>query len=148
MGPCGMKAISLFNDTLELHHKDGYQIEINKEGVAWSSDVQRYQNPDDYLTRSDTMWLYELFPDVVDRLEGVKNEAFAAWMRPAALGRVWNNYGWVNEALNKGDTISFQINSSFNATVESSKLFVITERNVFGARHSSLGMAIMIIGGV
>merc|ERR1719410_2764467 len=126
--PCGMKAITLFNDTLELLHKDGNQINIDKKGVAWNSDVQRYKNPDDYLNRPNTMWLYELFPGVLNRDEGVKNEAFAAWMRPAALGRVWNHYGWIEEKLDENDTITFRIHSSYNATAESSKFFVITER--------------------
>lgn len=146
--PCGSKAITLFNDTLELFHQNGTAIKINKTGIAWQSDVKRYNNPEDYLKRPKTLWLHELFPDVVPEDEGVKNEAFAAWMRPAALGRVWNHYGWVEEKLNENDTISFRIESKYNATAESSKYFVITERNAFGGRHSALGRVLMTAGGV
>lgn len=145
--PCGAKAASLFNDTLELYHNNGSRIVIDNKNIAWNSDVSRYNNPADYKTgRPNTTWLYELFPDVVKREEGVKNEAFAAWMRPSALGRVWNHYGWINERLHKNDIISFNISSSFDATPEGSKLFVITERNVFGGRHTDLGVALIITG--
>jgi len=144
--PCGAKATTLFNDTLELLHTDGKFININKREVAWQSDVNRYKNPENYQERQNTKWLYELFPNVVKPEEGVKSEAFAAWMRPSALGRVWNHYGWVEDKLNKGDNISFKIKSSFNATAVSSKMFVITERNVFGGRHIALGMVLMMVG--
>jgi len=144
--PCGTKAATLFNDTLEFLPTDGKLIKINKKRVAWQSDVNRYKNPKDYPERQNTTWLYELFPDVVRKEEGVKSEAFAAWMRPSALGRVWNHYGWVEEKLNKGDNISFKIESSFNAPVESSKMFVITERNIFGGRHIEFGMVLMSVG--
>lgn len=144
--PCGAKAASLFNDTLELYHNNGDRIHIDKKSVAWNSDVSRYKNPNDYESRANTTWLYELFPDVVKKEEGVKSEAFAAWMRPSALGRVWNHYGWIHQKLNKNDIISFNISSSFNATPEGSKLFVITERNIFGGRHTDLGIALIIAG--
>jgi len=142
--PCGAKAGSLFNDTLELQH-NGNRIDINKERVAWKSDIMRYKNPKDYPNRPKTTWLYQLFPDVVKKDEGVENEAFAAWMRPSALGRVWNHYGWIHQNLKKGDKISFNINS-FNATL-GSKMFFITERNIFGGRHTELGTGLMITGG-
>jgi len=143
--PCGAKAGSLFNDTLELYLQNGRFIDISKEGVAWKSDIMRYNNPEDYPNRPDTMWLYQLFPNVVKRKEGVENEAFAAWMRPSALGRVWNPYGWISQKLNKGESISFKINSSFVAPL-GSKMFVITERNAFGGRHTELGIFLIIIG--
>jgi len=64
--PCGAKAGSLFNDTLELQH-NGNRIDINKERVAWKSDIMRYKNPKDYPNRPKTTWLYQLFPDVVKK---------------------------------------------------------------------------------
>lgn len=143
--PCGEKATTVFNDTLELLKKDSKPINISKTRVAWNSDVKRYKNPDNYLS-NDTMWLYELFPNVIKKDEGVKSEAFAAWMRPAAFGRVWNHYGWVNEKLEAGDNISFNINSFFNAPAESSKMFVISERNVLGGRNIALGTFLMMFG--
>jgi len=145
--PCGTKAATLFNDTLELvDRNNGKRLKINKTGVAWNSDVNRYKNPTDYCNRTDTTWLYEQFPEVVSKEEGVKSEAFAAWMRPAALGRVWNQYGWLEETLQENDTITFKINSSFNATNESSKFFAITERNIFGGRNNRFGTCLMVAG--
>merc|ERR1712008_148537 len=146
MVPCGTKAATLFNDTLELVDQNGNQINITKTGIAWESDVKRYNNPPDYPNRPNTTWLYQQHPGIVSNQTGVKSEAFASWMRPAALGRVWNHYGWVEQEFNGGDTISFKINSSFNAN-ESSKFFAITERNIFGGRHNRFGSILMIVGG-
>merc|ERR1712113_928533 len=138
----------------ELKDQNGKPIKIDQTNIAWPSDVRRYNNPKDYPDepnkkgRSNTTWLYQLFPEVVSQKEGVKSEAFAAWMRPEALGRVWNHYGWVDQHLKRGTNISFIIENNFNATAQSSKFFVITERNVVGGRHTALGISLMMIGGV
>jgi len=141
--PCGEKATSLFNDRIDIEGN-----EIEKTNVAWPSDVARYHNPKDYLDRPKTMWMNDLFPKVVNKTLGVQTEAFAQWMRPAALGRVWNNYGWLKKELKKGENLTLNIHSEFRTPDGTSKMFVLTERNWLGGRHNGLGMALMLCGGV
>jgi len=139
--PCGSKATSLFTDRLEITG-----MTIDRTDVAWPSDVARYNNPSDYPQRPNTMWMKDMFPEIVDASLGVKTEAFATWMRPAALGRVWNNYGWLNEELKEGDELKLKINSHFETPDGSSKMFVLTQRNRLGGRHDGLAVAFMLCG--
>jgi len=141
--PCGEKATSLFNDRIDIEGN-----EIDRTNVAWPSDVARYHNPKDYLDRPKTMWMNDLFPKVVNKTLGVQTEAFAQWMRPAALGRVWNNYGWLQKELKKGENLTLNIHSEFRTPDGTSKMFVLTERNWLGGRHNGLGVALMLCGGV
>jgi len=139
--PCGSKATSLFNDTLEITG-----VDINKKDLAWPSDVARYSNPPDYGKRSDTLYLHDLYPDVVSENDGVKSEAFAQWMRPAAMGRVWNKYGWLHEDLHAGQKLELKIRDEFVTSEGTSKMFVLTEKNLFGGRHDGLGLCFMVCG--
>merc|ERR1719446_1354928 len=52
--PCGMKATSVFNDSFTI---EGF--EIDKSGLAWKEDLERFANPPDYRKREKTSWLYE-----------------------------------------------------------------------------------------
>jgi len=139
--PCGSKATSLFNDTLTITGMD-----ISKTNVAWPSDVARYSNPTDYPKRENTLWMHDLYPDVVSAEDGVKSEAFVQWMRPAALGRVWNAYGWLLKDLHAGDNIELKIHDEFVTPNGSSKMLVLTERNLLGGRHDGLGLCFMVCG--
>lgn len=140
--PCGMMATSLFNDTFSI---DG--IDIISEDLAWGSDLERYQNPPDYGERPGTTWLYEMFPGVIPRDEGVKNERFVIWMRPSATWRVWNLYGWIHEEIQAGQNLTVQINSHYpTESLGAYKHLVLTEVNAFGARHSLLGIVLVLSG--
>merc|ERR1712232_1134435 len=87
--PCGLEATSLFNDTFAFDGK----LDFSDQGIAWQSDLDKFANPSDYKTRPSTSWLYQRYPDVVKEEEGVKNEHFVTWMRPAALPQLYKPYG-------------------------------------------------------
>merc|ERR1719253_114381 len=81
--PCGLKAYSFFNDTFQVtklaqgntSQFAGLPLAIDTAGVAWDSDVERYNNPEDYMPRPDTQELYERYPFHPNlREQGVKNE--------------------------------------------------------------------------
>jgi len=84
----------------------------------------------------------------VPQAEGVKNEAFAEWMRPAALPRVWKNYGWLAYELPAGQMLQVIIQSSFPIPDGSSKAFVITEFGSLGGRHSTFAISVLIGSGL
>jgi hypothetical protein len=90
--------------------------------------------------------------DIADKVyiktaeDGVKSEAFVRWMRPAALGRVWNAYGWLLKDLHAGENIELKIHDEFVTPNGSSKMLVLTERNLLGGRHDGLGLCFMVCG--
>merc|ERR1712151_216838 len=104
-------------------------MDIDLSENAWASDVERYNNPADYNVRLDTTWLWQLYPDVVSKELGVKSQAFATWMRPAALRRVQNPYGTINSKIEKGQTLRFKIRSNYpTESMDVSKQVVLTTR--------------------
>jgi len=139
--PCGMKAVSVFNDTFEVQGRT-----IRRKGIAWASDVERYHNPDDYLNRSTTSWLYERYPDVATQDEGVNSEPFALWMRPAALNRVWNVYGMIDDDIPAGNLTITIHNRYPTHAMNVTKSIVLTSVGVMGGRHNGLGYVWMISG--
>eukprot|EP00408_Alexandrium_pacificum_P013219 CAMPEP_0171212874 /NCGR_PEP_ID=MMETSP0790-20130122/30357_1 /TAXON_ID=2925 /ORGANISM="Alexandrium catenella, Strain OF101" /LENGTH=601 /DNA_ID=CAMNT_0011678571 /DNA_START=180 /DNA_END=1985 /DNA_ORIENTATION=+ len=140
--PCGMKANSLFTDTFAIGG-----VTFDKNDTAWASDVRRYNNPPDYPTRANTSWLYQRYPTVVSEERGVKTEAFAAWMRPSAISRVWNPYGYIHTPLRKGKVLNVTINSIFDAwSLNASKLLVLTEAHTMGGHHDAFGTFLIASG--
>jgi hypothetical protein len=134
--PCGMKATSMFNDSFAV---EGFTID--KSNLAWPEDLERYRNPSDYPDREKTSWLYERYPDVIDKDEGVNNEQFLVWMRPSALQRVWNPYGYIrDQSLKKGDTLTITIESNYPMDQMGGwKQLVLTTTGPLGGRHHGFG---------
>lgn len=144
--PCGMKAVSYFNDTFDVI---GYDVLKTKGLVAWTSDVDRYKNPTDYPEHpAGTSWLYERYPDSITEENGVRTPSFADWMRPSAVPRVWNRYGFVNYTFEQGDTLSIVIHSRYPiSTIPGGyKVLVLTDWGKFGARHSGFGWILVSLG--
>jgi len=141
--PCGLKAQSLFNDSFKVGN-----LPINRQEVAWPSDVDRYGDPPDY-PNADKEWLYKVFPETVTEEMNVKDSDFVNWMRPSAVPRVWNKIGALdNTILKKGQNYTITIHSRFNVDniPGGFKSFIITEYNWFGARHDGFAYA-MAFGG-
>jgi len=140
--PCGMKAFSMFNDTFTIKG-----VEIDKHGVAWESDVQRYNNPAGYPNKPQTSWLHDRYPGVVTQEDGVKSEQFVAWMRPAALPHLVKRYGWINQELKDGTELEITIQNVYPVDgFEGYKHLVLTELGSFGGRHHGFGYALLVCG--
>uniref|UniRef100_A0A7S1RD31 Phospholipid-transporting ATPase n=1 Tax=Alexandrium catenella TaxID=2925 RepID=A0A7S1RD31_ALECA len=145
MVPCGLRALGMFNDTFEvLSHP------LDTTGVAWAADVDYYTNPPDYSSRPNTSWLYRRFPTIPGlKAEGVKNEAFATWARPSAMPNVQKPYGYLRSPLKAGDTVTVRINASFPvASLSARKELVLTSLTNMGGRDDSLGLFLLIAGGI
>jgi len=137
--PCGMKATSMFNDTFKIEGFD-----MDSKGIAWESDVARYDNPPDYKSRTGASWLWDRYPDIVSKEEGVKNEHFATWMRPCALWRIRNPYFWIDRGLAKGEELRIDIQSTFPLVEGGYKELVLTELNWLGGRHNGFAYLLMV----
>jgi hypothetical protein len=149
--PCGMKALSTFNDTYSISLVDGgAPLTIDQSNIAWASDVERYNNPADYNSRPNTAWLWQrLPPDVVSKEQGVKSQPFAAWMRPAALPYVQNRYGTINQLIEKGQKLRFTIRSNYpTESMEVSKQVVLTTRGPLGGRSHGMGYFLLCSGAI
>jgi len=139
--PCGMKATSLFNDTFSI---DG--IDIHTEDTPWPEDAERYKNPDDYLHRDQTTWMYELndLPELKE--EGVESARFQVWMRPSAFPTVSNPYGYINRALHKDEELKVKIESHYPLPPgDAYKYLVVTEVTNIGGR-SDFGKMLILAG--
>ena len=77
--PCGLIAKTFFTDTWVLKDGLGAEIPINKEGIAWKSDIDhKFNNTQDHY---DDQWL------------DVEREDFIVWMRTAGLPNFRKLYG-------------------------------------------------------
>jgi len=114
--PCGLMATSMFNDTFQLRVVGAAEdLPIDQAGIAWSSDLSRFANPQEYGDPG-VSWLPQRYPDVVGKSEGVRNERFADWMRPAAMPSMMKSLGHINVPLSKGQSLTLVINSRFPVT--------------------------------
>jgi len=103
--PCGLMANSMFNDTFKLMNPD---LEMREDQIAWEVDrTFRFRNPDGYpeICDDNYLCLYELYPGIISREDGFKDEHFMVWMRAAALDTFMNKYGRIDQDLKKGDTV-------------------------------------------
>jgi len=140
--PCGSKTLSYFNDSFEIV---GHTL--STDGVAWKSDVERYNNPPDFPSRPNTTWLFQMFPGTIDPEQNVKDPRFAQWMRPSGVPRVWNRYGYSNTDFQAGDQIEVIIKSRYpmDSIPGGFKTLVLTEDGVFGNRHNGFSYVMMTL---
>jgi len=154
--PCGMKAVSFFNDTYKLE-VDGQNVSFHESlpgyyvEAAWDSDSERYNNPQDYPNRPNTSWQYTRFPDIIDETLGVRDKDFVTWMRPSAVPRVWNPVGMIGDrTIKEGANLTVTISSTYPAESldDAYKMLVITEFGPLGARHDGFGILLSICAGL
>jgi len=124
-----------------------------EEGLSWSCEAPaidpedglcyRYHYPDEETTQ----YLYETYPDKINPLEGVTNEHFVVWMRVATLPTFRKLYGYFDQAIEKGQTFTIQVESNY--VVESfhgSKAVIVSTNNIFGGKNPVLGQSFIVVG--
>lgn len=149
MFPCGLAATSFFNDTYHIRRAaDSQDLEINNAGIANLHDMERMANPSNYGA-TGIEWLFERYPHVVRRSEGVANQRFVDWMRPAALPMVMKKMGWLNVSLRKDETVKVTIDSRFPVShLNVRKAVSIIALSAVGGRGSVFGHFLLLAGGV
>lgn len=147
MVPCGLMATSLFNDTFEiLGMNGGSAVAIDETGIAWESEVKRFDNPSDYGKRPNTSWLYNRY-NMPGIQQGQKDEHFIVWMRPEALATTQKPYGTLQKSLKAGDRLTLRINASFPVeSLDARKELVLTTLTSFGGRDHGLGVFLIVAG--
>ncbi|CBN74125.1 conserved unknown protein [Ectocarpus siliculosus] len=109
------------------------------------TDSTAYYYPDE----DTTQYLYETFPEVISPLDGVKNEHFIVWMRVSGLSSFRKLYGRIDDGLNEGDTLSFDVSNNFIVDYyDGTKSIIVSNTNDFGGRNLYWGQSLPSIGGV
>jgi len=139
--PCGMKMMSMFNDTFDF---EGLPVDTGKD-VGWASDLDRYRNPPGFVVGdASKAWLPDIFPGIVNRTLGVKDPRFVEWMRPGATPDLKKRYGWIHRTLAQGETLRLRVGNNFDvASFGGYKHLVLTELRTFGGRNDGLGCALL-----
>jgi len=129
----------------------GAPYEIETKGVAWASDLDRFRNPSGYSDQHGISWLYQRYPSIVTKEQGVVNEHFAAWMRPEAFPLLMKSYGCLSKSLRAGQEVILRINSSFplvdGPRIKASKRLILTTASTPVAHCSGLGKLLLFSGG-
>lgn len=130
-------------------------FELNAEGVRKWSCKEPYVDEDQdchtyfYPNDESTQYLYETYPMVINPLEGVTNEHFVVWMRVAALPHFRKLYGYINEEIPAGSTLTFDVMANFAVErSKASKALIVSTNNLFGGKNEFLGLFFIIGGGI
>mmetsp|Transcript_9448 Transcript_9448/g.13880 ORF Transcript_9448/g.13880 Transcript_9448/m.13880 type:complete len:384 (+) Transcript_9448:40-1191(+) len=111
--------------------------------VDKNGQCHRYYYPNDDTTR----YLYETYPMVVNPIDGVTNEHFVVWMRTAALPKFRKLYGWINQPIQKGEIIKFDLIANWEVgSFQGAKSLILSTNNQFGGKNPYLGRYYWIVG--
>ena len=100
-----------------------------------------------YPLDTSTQYLYETYPNVISPIDGVTNEHFIVWMRIAAQPNFRKLYGWIDQPIFNGTTLTFQIQSNWVVTrFKGSKALVISTTSIFGGRNPYLAPMFIYVG--
>jgi len=93
-----------------------------------------------YPSEDTTQYLYETYPMKINPLEGVTNEHFVVWMQAAASSQFRKLYGYIDQSINKGETIKFEINNNYEVeSFDGTKALILSTTNSLGGKNTYLG---------
>jgi hypothetical protein len=100
-----------------------------------------------YPDESGTQYLYESYPDLISPIDGVTDEHFQVWMRPAPLPNFRKLYGKIHSDFKKGDVLRFNITANYEVeSFDGSKYIIVTDLGEFGGKNPNLGIAYIVVG--
>ena len=113
---------------------------VNEDGICF-----RYYYPDD----DTTQYLYETYPMVVSPIDGVLNEHFIVWMRTAALPHFRKLYGYIEQPIPAGATLTFNVQANFVVErLKGAKALVVSNNYIFGGKNHWLGTLFIVVGSI
>lgn len=94
-------------------------------------------------------YLYETFPEIINPVEGVTNEHFMVWMRPAGRAKFRKPYGVIRTPLEAGDSVSFRVDANYFVNgFDGTKAIIMSTLTAYGERNFVVGIMYMTIGGI
>lgn len=147
--PCGLQAQSFFNDSFSIYVKGDKESVVDSDNIVFPDEVEnQWENPPDYgNTTGKTKWLYERYPGVIERKDGVKDRHFMVHMRPGALGYAQKKYGVIKQRLHKGQKLMIRVDARFPVNqFDGRKFLILTTNSIFGGRNDFLGYELLLAG--
>ena len=84
---------------------------------------------------------------VVNPIEGVRNEHFVVWMRQAALPHFRKLYGYIEQPIPAGATLTFSVQANFIVErLQGAKALVVSNNYIFGGKNHWLGTLFIAVG--
>jgi hypothetical protein len=170
--PCGLIGNSIFNDTYQSPKllgtgDNGTSYDMQKTGIAWSSDKSLYKPTKYELGEAVPPPNWQRRWDYTKQYPNLEvDEAFQVWMRTAGLPQ-FSKLAMRNDAspMKKGryeievwdgKFVQFHIYElcysstlEFNTTLYSgTKSILISTRTVMGGKNPFLGIAYVVVGGL
>ena len=102
-----------------------------------------------YPNNDNVQYLYESYPDIVNPIEGIKNEHFVNWMRTSSLPKFRKLYGRIDAGVSAGDSMVFNVRTNFEVkSFDGTKSLVLTTLADYGGKNYSLGNSVIIMGSI
>jgi len=132
--PCGLLPATIFNDSFRLLNAHGKTVNWTKQGIAWSSDFEKFSNPPNGT-------------EGIRVIQDFQDEDFINWMRISAFPDFRKLHRIVREDLKAGNYI-MEINNTFPVDdYAGQKYFVLTTPSWYGGKSLFLGIAFLVVGG-
>lgn len=138
--PCGLSALSVFNDTFRVASDN---VQMKEDGIAWSTDLKWLYKPLNSSYKTGDKWLENntLFPG------GQTNEHFIVWMRVAALPTFSKLYSYCKDCkIPAGDVTIEILNNYPTSSFSGTKSVVLSTESWIGPKNNFLGIAYIVVG--
>lgn len=153
--------IAIYSDENTLYKQvSGFQyVIVDDTSVSCSSvnlpdTCKSYTDPStgtsylfNYPDDDTTQYLYEAYPDQISPIDGVTDQHFIVWMRPAMLPTFRKLYGQISGDFNSGDKLVFNVTANFEVqSFDATKSLLITNLGPSGSKNRFVGQAYVVAG--
>jgi len=135
--PCGLIALSFFNDTYVIYDPYGVPVNLTKRGIAWSSDKEyKFANPHQNNLKG------------IHTVKDLLDEDFIVWMRTAGLPTFKKLWRKSHDDWPAG-TYTIEVQNRYDVSdFDGEKWLVVGESRWIGGRNEFLGIAFIVVGGL